>query len=115
MGLKIVVLRQYSCTYKLFLENADEVEEILGGVVTNVIHLIGWNGKSVLAVLFLGGMLHNADHSFHNVIDIGKIALAVAVVKNLDSLALDQFVGETKVGHVGTSSRTIDGKEAEAR
>ena len=60
-------------------------------------------------------MLHNADHSFHNVIDISKIALAVAVVKNLDGLALDQFVGEAKVGHVGTACWTIDGKEAETR
>lgn len=115
MSLKVVVLGQYSCTYKLFLENGNEVEEILGGVVADVIHLVRRNGKTVLAILLLGGMLHNADHSFHNVIDISKIALAVAVVKNLDGLALDQFVGETKVGHVGTSSRTIDGKEAEAR
>jgi len=60
-------------------------------------------------------MLHNADYSFHNVIDIGKITLAVAVVKNLDGLALDQFVGETKIGHVGATSWAIDGKEAEAR
>ena len=60
-------------------------------------------------------MLHNADYSFHNVIDIGEVALAVAVVKNLDGLALDQFVGEAKVGHVGTACWTIDGKEAEAR
>ena len=60
-------------------------------------------------------MLHNADHSFNNVIDKSKVALAVAVVEDLDGLALDQFVGETKVGHVGTACRTIDGKEAEAR
>lgn len=115
MGLKVVVFRQYSCTYKLFLENGDEVEEILGGVIADIIHLERRNGKTILAILLLGGVLHNADYSFHNVIDISKIALAVAVVENLDGLALDQFVGETKVGHVGTTCRTIDGKEAEAR
>lgn len=115
MRLKVVVFGQHPSVHQFLLEDSDEVEEIFGGVVTNVIHLIGRNRKSVLTILFLGGMLHNADHSFHNVIDISKIALAVAVVKNLDGLALDQFVGETKVGHVGTSSRTIDGKEAEAR
>ncbi len=97
------------------MEDSDEVEEILGGVVADVIHLVGRNGKTVLAILLLGGVLHNADHSFHNVIDISKITLAVAVVKNLDGLALDQFVGETKIGHVGATSWAIDGKEAEAR
>lgn len=114
MSLKVVVLRQYSCTYKLFLENGDEVEEILGGVVADVIHLVGRNGKTVLAILLLGCMLHNADYSFHNVIDISKIAHAVTVVEDFDGLALDQFVGETKVGHVGTACWTIDCEEAEA-
>lgn len=113
MGLKVVVLGQHTSAHQFFLKNSDEVEEIFGGVVTDVIHLIGRNGKSVLAVLFLGGMLHNADHSFHNVIDVGEVALAVAVVEYLDGLAFDQFVGETKVGHVGTTSWAIDGKEAE--
>ncbi len=114
MSLKVVVLRQYSCTYKLFLENGDEVEEILGGVVADVIHLVGRNGKTVLAILLLGCMLHNADYSFHNVIYKSKVALAVAVVEDLDGLALDQFVGEAKVGHVGTTCRAIDSEEAEA-
>ena len=94
------------------MENGDEVEEILGGVVANIIDFVGRNGKTVLAVLFLWGMLHDADDSFHNVIDISEVALAVAVVEDLDGLALDQFVGEPKVGHVGATCRTIDGKEA---
>lgn len=113
MRLKVVVFGQHTSAHQFFLENSDEVEEILGGVIADVIHLIGRNGKSVLAVLFLGGMLHNADHSFHNVIDISKIALAVTVVENLDGLTLDQFVGEAKVGHVGTTCRAIDGKETQ--
>ena len=97
------------------MENRDEVEEILGGIVTDIIYLVGRNGKTVLAVLLLGGMLHNADHSFHNVIDIGEVALAIAVIEDLDGLAFDQFVSKTKVGHVGTTCRTIDSEEAEAR
>ena len=60
-------------------------------------------------------MLHNADYSFHNVIDIGEVTLAVAVVEDLDGLAFHQFVGEAKVGHVGTTCWAIDGKEAESR
>ena len=96
------------------MENRDEVEEIFGGVIADVIHLVGRNGKTVFAVLLLGSMLHNADDSFYNVIDIGEVALAVAVVEDLDGLAFDQFVGKTKIGHVGTACWAIDGKEAEA-
>lgn len=94
------------------MEDSYKVEEIFGGVVADIIHLVGWNGQAVLAILLLGGVLHNAGHSFHNVIYKSKVALAIAVVEDLDGLAFHQFVGETKVGHVGTACRTIDGEEA---
>ena len=113
MGLKVVVFGKDACTHQFFLKNSDEVKEIFGGIIADIINLVWRNGKTVLAVLFLGGMLHNTDDSFHNVIDVGEVALAVAVVEYLDGLACDQFVGETKVGHVGTTSWAIDGKEAE--
>ena len=97
------------------MKNRDEVEEVFGGVVSDIINLVGRNRQTVFTVLLLGGMLHNADHSFYNVIDIGEVALAVAVVEDLDGLALDQFVGETKIGHVRATCWAIDGKEAETR
>ena len=59
-------------------------------------------------------MLHDALDAFHDIIDIGEVALTVAVVENLDGLSLTEFVGETKVGHVGTSGRSIDGEEAKS-
>lgn len=115
MGLKVVVLGQHASAHQFFLKNSDEVEEILGRIVADIIHLVGRNRKTVFSVLLFGGMLHNADNSFHNVIDIGEVALAVAVIEDLDGLAFDQFISKTKVGHVGTTSRTIDSEEAEAR
>ena len=114
MRLEVVVFGQHASAHQFFLKNRDKVEEILRRVIADVIHLVRRNWKTVFSVLLLGGMLHNADHSFHNVIDIGEVALAVAVVEDLDGLTLDQFVGEAKVGHVGTTCWTIDGKEAEA-
>lgn len=57
MGPKIVVFGQHACAHQFFLENRDEVEEILGGVVADVIHFVRRNGKTVLAVLLFGGML----------------------------------------------------------
>lgn len=114
MGLKIVVQGQDTCTYKLFLKNGHEVEEVFGRVVADVVYLVRWDGESVLAVLLLGGVLHDANHSLHNVVDIGEIALAVAIIENLDGLTFHQFVGEAEVSHVGTAGGAIDGKEAEA-
>ena len=114
MGLEVVVLGQDSCTHQLFLKDGHEVEEVFGRVVADVIYLVRWDGQSVLAVLFLGGVLHDAHHSLHNVVDIGEVALAVAIVENLDGLAFHQFVGKAKVSHVGTTGGAIDGKEAEA-
>lgn len=71
------------------MEDSDEVEEIFGGVVADIIDFVGRNGKTVLAVLFLWGMLHDADDSLYNVIDKGEVALAVAVIEDLDGLAFD--------------------------
>ena len=89
MSLEVVVLGQDSGTDEFFLEDGDEVEEVFGRVVADVVHLVRWDGESVLAVLLLGGVLHDANHSLHNVVDIGEIAFAVAIVEDLDGIAFD--------------------------
>ena len=61
-----------------------------------------------------GGFLHHSYDAFHNVIHVGEVAAAVAVVIDLDGVATQQFVGKPKVGHVGTASGAIDGEEAQA-
>lgn len=114
VGLEVVVLGQDTGTYKLFLQDGYEVKEVFGRVVTDVVHLVRGDGQSVLAVLLLRGVLHDAHHSLHDVVDIGEVALAVAIIEDLDGLAFHQFVGEAEVSHVGTTCRAIDGKEAEA-
>ena len=59
-------------------------------------------------------MLHHADDAFDDVIDVGEIALAFAVVENLYGLAGLELVGEAEVGHVRAASGAVDGKKAEA-
>lgn len=59
-------------------------------------------------------MLHDAHHTLHDVVDIGEVALAVAIVEYLDGLAFHQLGGEAEVSHVRTAGWTIDGKESEA-
>ena len=114
MGFKVVVLRKHSCTYKFFLQDGHEVEEVFGRVVADVVYLVRWDGESVLAVLLLGGVLHDAHHSLHDVVDVSEVALSVAIVKNLDSLTFNKFIGKAEISHIRTTCRTIYGKEAEA-
>lgn len=114
VGIEVVVLGQDAGTHQLFLQDGHEVKEIFGRVVADVIYLVRGNGQSVLAVLLLGGVLHDAHHSLHDVVNIGEVALAVAIIENLDGFAFHQLIGEAKVSHVGTAGGAIDGKEAEA-
>ena len=114
VGLEVVVLGQDTGTHQLFLQDSHEVEEVFRRVVADVVHLVRGNGESILTVLLLGGVLHDAHHSLHDVVNIGEIALAVAIIENLDGLAFHQLVGEAEVSHIGTTCRAIDGKEAEA-
>ena len=114
MGIKVIVLGQHAGTHQLFLQDGHEVEEIFGRVVADVVHLVRGDGESILTVLLLGGVLHDAHHSLHDVVDIGEVALAVAIIENLDGLAFHQLIGETEVCHIGTTCRAINCKEAEA-
>ena len=59
-------------------------------------------------------MLHHPYDSLHNVIHVGEVSLAVAVVEDLDLLPFQQLIGKAKIGHVWTATRTINGEEAEA-
>ena len=114
MGTEVVVLGQDAGTDQLFLQDGHEVKEIFGGVVADVIYFVRGDGQSVLTVPLLGGVLHDAHHSLHNVVNIGEVALAVAIVEYLDGLAFNKFVGKAEVCHIGTTCRAIDGEEAQA-
>ena len=113
VGLEVVVFGKDSCTDEFFLKDGDEIEQVLGTVVADVIYFIRRDGKTIFSVFFFRGMLHHSDDSFHNIIDVGEVAFAVSIVEYLDDVALHQLVGKAEVCHVGTASRTIDGEEAE--
>ena len=114
VGVEVVVGREDTGTEEFFLKDGDEIEEVLGVGVADVVNGIGRNGEAVLASLLLGGVLHHSAYSLHDVIDVGEVTLAVAIVEDLDGIALHEFIGETEIGHVGTAGRTIDGEETEA-
>lgn len=59
-------------------------------------------------------MAHHAHNALYDVVDVGEVTLAVAVIEDLNILVAHQFVGEAEVCHVGTAGRTVDGKKAKA-
>ena len=54
-------------------------------------------------------MAHHAHNALYDVVDVGEVTLAVAVIEDLNILVAHQFVGEAEVCHVGTAGRTVDG------
>ena len=114
MGLEVVVGGKDACPDELFLEDADEVEQVLGGTVSDVVDLVGRDGQAVLACLDFRCVLHDADYAFDDIVDVCEVALAVAVVEDLYGFASAELVGEAEVSHVGPSGRAVDGEEAQA-
>ena len=68
-------------------------------------------GRPSSPFFLLRRLLHHADNAFNDIVYIGKIAFAVAVVENLDSLTVNQLVSETKIRHIRATSGTIHGEE----
>ena len=115
MGIEVVILGEHAGPDEFLLEDIDKVQQVLGLAAADVVDGIRRDGQPVLAVLLFRGFAHDPDEAFHDVIDIGEIASAVAVVVNLDGLAFQQFVCESEIGHVRTACRTVDSEETEPR
>ena len=115
VGLEVVVGGEDAGADEFLLEDVDKVQQVLGLATADVVDGIRRDGKPVLTVLLFRGFAHDPDDAFHDVIDIGEIPSAVAVVVDLDGLTFQQFVRESEIGHVRTTGGTVDGEEAKAR
>ena len=115
MGLEVVVGGEDAGADEFLLEDVDKVQQVLGLAAADVVDGIRGDGQAVLADLLFRGLAHHPDDAFHDVIDIGEIAAAVAVVVDLDGLALEQLVREAEIGHVRAAGGAVDGEEAKAR
>ena len=113
--VEVIVCGQHACADQFFLEDGNKVQKVLGLVVADVVDFVRGNGQAVLARALLGRMAHHAHNALYNVVNVGEVALAVAVIEYLDFLAAHQFVGEAEIGHIGTAGRAVDGEEAKAR
>jgi len=115
VGLEVVVGGEDASSDEFLLEDVDKVQQVLGLAAADVVDGIRGDGQAVLAGPLFRGFAHHPDDAFHDVIDIGEIAAAVAVVVDLDGLALEQLVREAEIGHVRTPGGAVDGEETEAR
>ncbi len=115
VGFEVVISGEHLRADELFLEDRHEVEQVFRVVVADVVDLVRREGEPVFAILLFGGVLHHAHDAFDNVINEREVALALAVVENLDGLARLELVGEAEVGHVRAACGAVDGKEAEPR
>ena len=114
MSLEVIIRRQNSGADQLFLKNIHKIQQVLRLSAANVIDLVRRDGEAVFAGLLLRSFGHHAHDAFHDVIHIGKVASAVAIVVDLDGLTLEQLVGEAEVRHVRSTSRAIDSKEPQS-
>ena len=115
VGIEVVVLRQHAGSDKLLLKYLYKIQQVLRLAAADVVDSVWRNGQAVLAPLALGSTAHHPYYSFNNIINIGEVATAVAVVVDLYRLARQQLVGEAKIGHIGTSGRAVDSEKAQAR
>lgn len=83
VGFKVVVLWKDAGAEEFLLEDVYEAEEVFRPPAADVIYGVGRDGKAVFAVFLFRRALHDADDAFHNVIDVGEVSFAVAVVENL--------------------------------
>lgn len=104
MAIEVVIFRQEFGANQFLLENIDEIQEINGLAVADIVNFIGR--------VISGRPIDNAADPLDDVIDVGKIALAVAVIENLNIFAAQKFISEFEISHIGTTCRAVDGKKS---
>lgn len=114
MGPEVVVRRQHALLHQHALKRVDEVEQVLGVRVADVVDAVRGEGQPVLTHLHLGRGVHDAPHALDNVGDVGEVAAAVAHIEDLDGVAATQLLGEAEVGHVGPAHGAVNREEAQA-
>lgn len=87
VGLEVVVRRQYALLNQHALQRVDEVEQVLGMGVADVVDAVRGERQPVLAHLHLGCGVHDAPHALDDVVDVGEVASTVAHVEDLDGVA----------------------------
>ena len=54
------------------------------------------------------------QNSLHHIVDIGEIALHIAMIIDMDRFALHNLLGKAPIGHIRPSPRSVNGEEPQA-
>ena len=115
MSLEIVILGQDAGPDELFLEDIHEVQKVLGLAAADVVDGIRRDRQAILTLLASGRAGHHSHDALHDVVHVGEVPAAVAVVVDLDRLAGEQLVRESEICHIRPPSGTIHREKPEAR
>ena len=113
VAFEIVVLGQDTSTNEFFLQGRNVVQQVFGSASADVVDSVGRQREVIFSGLFLRCSLHDTDDTLDDVVDVGEVALAVAVVEDLDGLSRLQFLRGGEVEHVRTACGAIYGKKAQ--
>ena len=114
MTCEVIVFWQNTGADQLLLKRGDVVQKVFGCAAADVVDGVGRQREAVFAGLSLRGTLHDAEDALNDVVDVGEVALHVAVVEDLDRAALGERVGGGEVKHVRAACGSVDREEAEA-
>ena len=115
MCFKVIIFRQHFCPNQFFLQNLYEIQKVLRILIANVVDCIRRNWQTIFSISAFRCALHDTNNTFHNIVHISKVTLAVAIVENLNRLTFQQLISETEVSHIRAASRPIYRKEAQTR
>lgn len=114
MRVEVIIRRKDPGADQLFLEDGHEVQQVFRVIVSDIIYGVRRDRKAVLAGFLLGRALHDTLYAFHDIVDVGEVTSAVAVIKDLYGLAVQQLVGKAKVSHIRSAGGAVHGEEAQA-
>ena len=113
MSGKIVILRKDAGADQFLLQRGSKIQKVLRCAAADVVDRVGGEGQPVFAGGSFRRALHDPDDAFHNVVHIGEVPPAVAVVEDLNLLAGGQFLRCREVEHIRTSCGAVDREEAQ--
>ncbi len=110
--------KNFFCGFpKLFFNNFNKTRQFHGVVVSNIIDFIGRDTgrriRSMRIPLRIRSRCAPCDtgHTLYDIVDIRKIALHLAMVKNRDRFPFQYGFGEKKQSHVWTTPRSVYSKK----
>ena len=86
MTFEIIIFREHPRTDQLLLQDIYKIQQIFRILVSNIIYSIRRNRQTVFPCFSFRSTLHDSLDTFYDIIYIGEISFAIAVVEDLNRL-----------------------------